>query len=79
MLMKFKDDPCVVRCLDAFEDLEYELKIIVMEYCPIESLRNYLLERRYIWEDEAKVILKQILICIARLHSCDLWHRDIKP
>ena len=50
-----------------------------MEYCPITSLRQYIEFRGYIWEDEAKIILKQILNSLVHIHSKKVWHRDIKP
>ena len=42
ILKKFKGDPYIVQYIDSFDDPENKLKIIVMDYCPITSLRNYI-------------------------------------
>lgn len=79
LLKKCANNPFVVKCLDSYLDEPNRLKIIVMEYCPFGSLSSYLWLRGFIPEEEARIILKQILVGLATLHCNGLWHRDIKP
>lgn len=53
--------------------------LIIMDYCEYGSLEDLIYLRGRIPEEEAKIILKQILYALGDFHRHRRIHRDIKP
>jgi len=56
-----------------------EVCFLVLEYCSGGELFHYILERKFLSENEASSIMKQLLSALVYLHSQNISHRDIKP
>lgn len=60
----------------------YETKdtiYIICEYLKDGQLFDYILEKKYLEEEEASYILKQLLDTVKYLHNSGIIHRDLKP
>ena len=66
----------VIRLLEVFESAKQVL--LVMEYAGGGDLLHYVKQRKYLSEQEAKPIFKQIVYGLAHIHSRNVLHRDIK-
>ena len=53
--------------------------LIKMEYVKYGTLSKWMKNHKTITENEASIILKQILSAVAYLHGKQICHRDIKP
>lgn len=52
----------------------------VLEYCEEGDLYSYLSKRKFkLPEDEAALILGQVLAALNYLHQYNITHRDLKP
>lgn len=76
-VMKQFQHPHVIRLYDVIDTKN--TIVLVLEYLPGGELYNYLDKRGKISEDEARVIIRQILSGLEYCHSKRLVHRDIKP
>lgn len=52
---------------------------LVLEYCEGGELFHYITERKHLSEQDAAVIMKQLLSALTYLHKNSISHRDIKP
>lgn len=67
----------VVQIIDLLSDeMNY---YIFMEFCPSGELFKYIVDRGKLPENEAQIILHQILSTLAFVHSLGIAHRDLKP
>ena len=77
-LLKHLDHPNIVKYYDYFEEEDYIY--LMMEYLEGGTLRQYMKEKTSITEDDARIIIKQLLTALSYLHyTCDICHRDVKP
>ena len=77
-LLKHLDHPNIVKYYDYFEEEDYIY--LMMEYLEGGTLRQYMKEKTNITEDDARIIIKQLLTALSYLHyTCDICHRDVKP
>ena len=78
-LLKHLDHPNIVKYYDYFEEEDYIY--LMMEYLEGGTLKEYMNNKKNnITENEARIIIKQLLTAISYLHyACDICHRDIKP
>ena len=51
---------------------------MIMEYAEGGELFNYILERKYLSEDESRKIFQQLIDAISYLHQIGICHRDLK-
>ena len=75
-ILKKLDHPNIIRILEFFED-EY-CYYIVMEHCEGGELFDEIFKHKKFSEYEAAHMIKQVLSCVAYLHSINVIHRDIK-
>ena len=77
-LLKNLDHPNIVKYYDYFEEEDYIY--IMMEYLEGCTLKQYIQNNENILEDNARIIIKQLLTALSYLHyTCDICHRDVKP
>ena len=78
-LLKHLSHPNIVKYYNYFK--EEDKIFIIMEYLEGGTLKEYInINKNKITEDNARVIIKQLLNALSYLHySCDICHRDIKP
>lgn len=66
----------VIRLLEVFESPKQVL--MVMEYAGGGDLLHYVKQKKYLSEEEARPIFRQIVYGLAHIHSRNVLHRDIK-
>ena len=77
-LLKNLDHPNIVKYYDYFQ--EEDCIYLMMEYLDGSTLKQYMINNPNISEDNARIIIKQLLTALSYLHyTCDICHRDIKP
>eukprot|EP00445_Apocalathium_hangoei_P013004 CAMPEP_0203878202 /NCGR_PEP_ID=MMETSP0359-20131031/22756_1 /ASSEMBLY_ACC=CAM_ASM_000338 /TAXON_ID=268821 /ORGANISM="Scrippsiella Hangoei, Strain SHTV-5" /LENGTH=430 /DNA_ID=CAMNT_0050797323 /DNA_START=37 /DNA_END=1329 /DNA_ORIENTATION=+ len=77
-LMLALDHPGILRLHETFEDRK--TVCLVLELCRGPSLQQALVTRgEGLPEDEAVLLMKQLLECVRYLHENLVCHRDIKP
>jgi len=77
-LLKHLDHPNIVKYYDYFE--EEDFIYLMMEYLEGGTLRQYINNNPNITENDARIIIKQLLTALSYLHyTCDICHRDVKP
>ena len=52
---------------------------LIMDYCPGGDLMNYLIQKDYLQENEARFYIAEIILCVDSLHKINCIHRDLKP
>ena len=77
-ILKNMDHPNIVKFYDFFQEEEYFY--LMMEYLEGCTLKQYIKNNENISEDNARIIIKQLLTALSYLHyTCDICHRDVKP
>ena len=77
-ILKNLDHPNIVKFYDFFE--EEENIYLMMEFLEGCTLKQYIQKTEIISENNARIIIKQLLTALSYLHyACDICHRDIKP
>lgn len=51
----------------------------MLEFCEGGELFHYIIEKKYLSEEQAAFIMKQLFSALDYLHSKQISHRDIKP
>ena len=64
----------VYKIIDTPEDY-----YIVMEYCKLGELFDYIVEKKKLEEEEASVFFYQLINGVEYIHSKGIAHRDLKP
>ncbi|XP_072516441.1 serine/threonine-protein kinase pim-2-like [Salminus brasiliensis] len=67
-----------VELLDWFE-LQDEVVLVMERPLPCSDLFDYIMDRGCLQEEEAKVLLRQLVEGVIGIHSRGVLHRDIKP
>ena len=76
-ILKELDHPNIVKMFEFFED--DKRYYIVQEICKGGELFEEILARGKFTEQNAAVLIKQVLSCINYCHANNIVHRDLKP
>ena len=76
-VLKKLDHPNIIRLYEFFEDSD--MFYIVMEHCGGGELFFQIIKDKTLTESEVAAVVKQLLSCIAYIHSKGVMHRDLKP
>lgn len=69
--------PFIVNLEDAFHTKHY--LHLVLEFCPAGELFFHLSHRKNFAEEEARLIIAEVILAIEYLHANDIVYRDLKP
>lgn len=75
------DHPNIIKLVEVWEMKKHDEQIcfLVLEYCGGGELFHFIVERGYLTEVEANMVMKQLFEAVKYLHSMGITHRDIKP
>lgn len=76
-LMKLIDHPHILGLVDVLESPRH--LYIITEYSSKGELFDYLVQKRFLPQDEAVKFFRQIIYGLEYLHSLGICHRDLKP
>jgi serine/threonine protein kinase len=81
-ILRAMDHPSVLKIFEYFQD--EDRLYLVTEWIPGGELLQYMNKKKttkdiFMNEEEAALMIKQVLIVINYLHSSNIIHRDIKP
>eukprot|EP01016_Furgasonia_blochmanni_P012678 TRINITY_DN1633_c0_g1_i1.p2 TRINITY_DN1633_c0_g1~~TRINITY_DN1633_c0_g1_i1.p2 ORF type:complete len:122 (+),score=32.59 TRINITY_DN1633_c0_g1_i1:397-762(+) len=76
-ILRSMDHPNIVRFHESYQDEKYFH--LVMEYCSGGELLEYIIQKKYLTEREAKEIMVKIFSAVKYLHDKKICHRDLKP
>ena len=86
LIKKMKDEISILRKLDHENIVKFyghmetsNQFLIKMEYIKYGTLSQWMKKHKKISEEEASLVLRQVLSAIAYLHNNQICHRDIKP
>lgn len=76
-LMRGTDHPHIIKLYEVFHD---KINIyLVLELCTGGELFDFVVDKRHLSEEEARLITRQLLRAVSYLHAHDVCHRDLKP
>ncbi|CAD8173435.1 unnamed protein product [Paramecium pentaurelia] len=76
-IMKLINHQYIVRLVESFENRSHIY--LVTELIKDGDLYDYVEEKKYLAEDEAALVLSQLIEALLCIHSMGIVHRDIKP
>ena len=71
------DHPNIIKLYEIWDWME--VCFLVLEYCEGGELFKYIIDQKFLTEDVAAHIMKQIISALDYLHSKNISHRAIKP
>lgn len=72
-----QDHPNIIKLYEIWE--WQDVCFLVLEYCEGGELFHYIIEKKYLSEEVAAYIMKQLFSALEYLHGNKISHRDIKP
>lgn len=76
-ILKQLDHPNIVKMYEFFQD--EKRYYIITELCKGGELFDEIISRGHFNENDAALLMKQLLSCINYCHSKNIVHRDLKP
>jgi len=76
-IMKMMDHPNVIKLYETYEDSRYIY--LVMELCNGGELFDRIINLKKFNEEQAAIIMSQILRALFYMHGKNIMHRDLKP
>merc|ERR1719387_2761101 len=76
-LMKIMDHPNIIKLYETFED--HRNIYLVMELCSGGELFDRIIESGHFNEQQAAILMQQIIRAIYYMHENHVCHRDLKP
>ncbi|CAL1142820.1 unnamed protein product [Cladocopium goreaui] len=76
-IMKMMDHPNIIKLFESFED--HRNIYLVMELCSGGELFDRIIESGHFSEQQAAILMQQIIRAIYYMHENQVCHRDLKP
>jgi len=76
-LMKLMDHPNIIKLYETFEDNQFIY--MVMELCSGGELFDKIVETHHFTENQAAIIMQQMIRAVYYMHELHVAHRDLKP
>jgi len=76
-IMKMMDHPNIIKLYESFED--HRSIYLVMELCSGGELFDRIIESVHFTEQQAAILMQQIIRAIYYMHENHVCHRDLKP
>jgi len=76
-ILQALDHPNIIKLYEIWE--WNEVCFLVLEYCEGGELFHYIIEKKFLSEEVAAFIMKQLFSALEYLHGKSISHRDIKP
>jgi len=76
-IMKLMDHPNIIKLYESFED--YKFIYLVMELCSGGELFDRIVDAGSFREEQAAILMQQIIRPIFYMHQNNVCHRDLKP
>jgi len=70
--------PAIIQLVDMDESMPHTIRL-VLELCEGGELYDRIQQKQFYAENEAKVLIKNLLEAIGFVHSKGIMHRDLKP
>ena len=71
------DHPNIIKLYEIWDWME--VCFLVLEYCEGGELFKYIIDQKFLTEDVAASIMRQLFSALDYLHQRQISHRDIKP
>jgi len=76
-ILKNVKHPFIINLEYTFQTQEH--LFLALDYCPGGDLATYLCNCGTFFEDEARIIIAELILAIEHLHSLNILYRDLKP
>jgi len=76
-ILQALDHPNIIKLYEIWE--WNDVCFLVLEFCEGGELFHYIIEKKYLSEEQSAYIMKQLFLALEYLHSKQISHRDIKP
>jgi len=76
-ILKTVKHPFIINLEHTFQTQEH--LFLALDYCPGGDLATYLCNCGTFFEDEARIIIAELILAIEHLHSLNILYRDLKP
>ena len=76
-ILQQMNHPNIVALYDLLEDSQNYY--VMMEFCPNGELFQYIIDHRFLKEEDAKKYMHQLISALAYIHRMKVAHRDLKP
>ena len=76
-IMESYNHPFLVKLYYAFQT--FKKLYLIMHFCPYRDIGYLLRRKKYFPENEAKLVLAEIIVAVESLHDKNIIHRDLKP
>ena len=76
-IMLFMKNPFIVKLHFSFQT--NRKLYLLMDYCINRDLGYYLKKNKILTEEQARLVIAELILAVEVLHKHDIIHRDIKP
>ncbi|CAK60938.1 unnamed protein product (macronuclear) [Paramecium tetraurelia] len=73
------DHQYIIKVYECYIDEQSETLYLVMEYSNLRSLEDVIKKHKKLTEEQAKLLIRHILLALQHIHERGVAHRDLKP
>ncbi|CAD8112692.1 unnamed protein product [Paramecium sonneborni] len=73
------DHEFIIKVYECYIDEQCETLYLVMEYSNLRSLEDVIKKHKILTEEQAKILIRNILLALQHIHERGVAHRDLKP